>query len=390
MTPSWNELIDNFRDIGDRIVARTWNGHSELSRQETWRALFTAQAQGLLNMVYADPDHPDWTPSLNNVLNLAAPNPDFLYHYCAIRPGGSYRICGYRGSNLFVYLNQGRDFYASTTTPGPALAGLDLDTMEIGEDGYLEILVSPGRPEGYTGNWWQLHPEANYLAMRQAAYDWRNEVDARLAIDRLDAPALPTRPTAAEIGERLAGLSSWIENGTAIWYEHMNEMRRKEIINRLEVYDYSGVGGFAGQVYLEGIYELAPDEALILDTEIPERSFYWSFLVTNDQFCTVDFMNRQSSLNPKQIRVDSDGRFRAVISQADPGVPNWLDTGGYDTGMIQGRWNQCSSAPVPNLTRVKLSELRQHLPADTPVVTPEQRDAALRQRRIGAQLRRRW
>ena len=38
----------------------------------------------------------------------------------------------------------------------------------------------------------------------------------------------------------------------------------------------------------------------------------------------------------------------------------------------------------------KLAELHAHLPADTQWVTPEERIAALRKRRIGAQLRRRW
>lgn len=196
--------------------------------------------------------------------------------------------------------------------------------------------------------------------------------------------------SADEIGERLAKLSEWIENATIIWYEHMNEMRKKDVVNRLEVYDYSGIGGFAGQIYLEGIYELEADEALILETDILEKSFYWSFLVTDDQFSTVDYLNRQSSLNPKQIRADSDGTFRAVISAQDPGVPNWLDNGGYRSGMIQGRWNQCSSAPVPTLTKVKLVDVRNYLPQDTPTITPAERDAVLRERRTGAQLRRRW
>src|SRR6218665_1558131 len=143
MTLSWNELIERYKDIGDRMAAKTWHGDSELSRQETFRALMTAHAQGLMNMVHSDPDHPDWTPLLNNVLNLAAPNPDFLYYHAALRPGGTYRICGYRGTSLFVYVNQGRDMYPTTRQPGPALDGLDIDTLKIGSDGYFEVLLSP-------------------------------------------------------------------------------------------------------------------------------------------------------------------------------------------------------------------------------------------------------
>ncbi len=101
-------------------------------------------------------------------------------------------------------------------------------------------------------------------------------------------------------------------------------------------------------------------------------------------------MYRQSSLNGHQARVDSDGRFRAVISLEDPGVHNWLDPGGTLRGLLIGRWLGCSSNPVPTLKRVPLKEVRKHLPADTPVVAAEERAAQLRARRIGGQLRRRW
>jgi hypothetical protein len=101
-------------------------------------------------------------------------------------------------------------------------------------------------------------------------------------------------------------------------------------------------------------------------------------------------MNRQTHLNGFTAHVDRDGKFRAVVSATDPGVPNWLDTMGYLKGSLLGRWLESSSTPIPRVTRIKLADLRKHLPADTPVVTAEARDAAIRLRRKGAQLRRRW
>ena len=95
-------------------------------------------------------------------------------------------------------------------------------------------------------------------------------------------------------------------------------------------------------------------------------------------------------LHGHQARIDADGRFRAVVAPRDPGVPNWLDTAGILHGAIQGRWNRASSAPQPTLTRVALEDVRNHLPADTPVVTSEERERVLRERRMGAQMRRKW
>ena len=71
-------------------------------------------------------------------------------------------------------------------------------------------------------------------------------------------------------------------------------------------------------------------------------------------------------------------------------MPNWLDPAGYTEGGIYGRWYDCDSEPLPTLKRVKLTELRDHLPTDTPVVTPEERAEELRVRVRACQRRRRW
>ena len=71
-------------------------------------------------------------------------------------------------------------------------------------------------------------------------------------------------------------------------------------------------------------------------------------------------------------------------------MPNWLDPAGYTEGGIYGRWYDCDSEPLPTIKRVKLAELRQHLPADTPMVTPEERAEQLRRRVRACQQRRRW
>jgi hypothetical protein len=162
----------------------------------------------------------------------------------------------------------------------------------------------------------------------------------------------------------------------------VNAIKRSGVIDEM--------GGLPQQAYYDGMHEITDDEALILETDLPRESRYWQALVGDDRFCTVDWVNRQSSLNDHQAVIDSDGRFRAVISRLDPGVPNWLDKGDYPWGVIQMRWNRASDHPDPTITKVPFSAVRNHLPADTPVVTPEERRELLRARREGAQLRRIW
>ena len=101
----------------------------------------------------------------------------------------------------------------------------------------------------------------------------------------------------------------------------------------------------------------------------------------NFWFETLDHANHQSCLNGHQIEVDGDGRFRVVISQTDPGVPNWLDTAGRSNGLIQYRWAWTNNEPEPECRVVSLEELRSALPAATGSVTPAERAQAVRRRR---------
>ena len=79
-----------------------------------------------------------------------------------------------------------------------------------------------------------------------------------------------------------------------------------------------------------------------------------------------------------------------MISAEDPGIPNWLDNAGYTAGVILARWEMCDTYPDHIVRKVKTADVRKYLPADTPVVTPEQRDANIRLRKKGVQLRKRW
>lgn len=158
----------------------------------------------------------------------------------------------------------------------------------------------------------------------------------------------------------------------------------------MKIFDVSQMSGLAGQFYYEGAYDLADDEALITEVKVPAKYRYWSIILTNALYETTDWYNNQASLNDKQGVMDSDGVFRTVISARDPGVHNWLDTSGYSSGAVQGRWFEASEKPMPSMKKVKLADVDRHLPADTKRVTLAERAIALRNRRLAAQMRIIW
>ena len=108
---------------------------------------------------------------------------------------------------------------------------------------------------------------------------------------------------------------------------------------------------------MQMIYDIAPGEALVVETEIPQAR-YWSIQMNDMWWQTTDYTHHQSSLNGHQARVDADGRVRMVISRDDPGVPNWIDPVIPGIGIAQWRWYLSDRHPLPSVTNMNVHDLR--------------------------------
>lgn len=385
----WSTFLDSLKSA-EEVLKVLIDPDAPYQQQQGVRLLAMSLSQGYLALMHQDLEHPDWIPFYNNVYLSGAPSPDFTYHRAFIDGGGVYRISGDRGTTRFINFTIATYTAGITEKMSGSVGSYEIDDLTINKDGAFEVILSAERPKGYDGNWWYLDPRAKHVQARQASYDWLNEVDGRLAIERLDLPPTGRGWRQEEIADRLRQLARFPEGYARFMLEHVKNLYDRGAINNFEFTTYSEVGGVAKQYYWEGLFEFAPDEALIVETDIPERAKYWSIQLCDLLLQGLDWQNCQSGLNGHQARLDSDGRFRGVMSITDPGVPNWLDTVGLCKGMMLGRWTDCSSQPMPTITKVKLAELRKHLPADTPRVSAAEREQALRLRRKGAQLRRRW
>jgi len=358
-------------------------------RRDLFRLALSAVANGYLSHIALDPRRPTWTPCWNISMNMGGPCPDYTYRTTEVDPRGTYRISGFRGSNRFVEIGQqSYEILGHEGETSVAPMQHDLDDLTLGPQGEFSVILSPERPAGHDGDWWPLQPRTVRLLLRQCAVDWIAETDARLAIERLD-DAPPT--TAAEVDRRIGNLARWAEGmvrfdiDLARWYRENHGINVLTRSKKIE-----SIGGMPNQVYYDGAYQIDDDEALVIETALPRECTYWSLLVADDRFSTVDWANHQSSLNEAQARLDSDGKLRVVISRRDPGVQNWLDKADNPWGIIQMRWKRPTDAPDATVTRVKLADVRRHLPADTPAYGAAEREEAIRKRRVGYQLRLHW
>ena len=388
----WEQLIEGLRPLGDAMRARVparLRGDAQVMA-ESMRLLLAGITRATTDALVGDRRHPMFVPELNIAQNIFQPNADTIYLSCLIERGGSYIIRGDRGTVRMVILALMGPDTLRTGQHHPLLGQIDFDTLTVDSDGRFELVIAPTRPAGYTGDWHQLDPLCEKFMVRIVGCDWGVEREPRFGIARLDVDEGKGRPSAAALHHAFGEIPGIVGVCALAFPTHVEELRDQGHLNALKIFDVSQMSGLVGQFYYEGAYELADDEALITEVKVPASYRYWSIILTNDLYETTDWYNNQSSLNDKQGVVDSDGVFRTVISARDPGVHNWLDTSGYATGAIQGRWFEASEKPMPSIRKVKLAEVMQSLPADTKLVSPSERAIALRNRRLAAQMRKIW
>ncbi|MBO9376207.1 DUF1214 domain-containing protein [Sphingomonas histidinilytica] len=317
-----------------------------------------------------------------------APSPDFRYHWTAIDGRRTYRIWGRRGNTRWLDIQAQHGWWGDADQRN--LANWDIDEFELGADGSFEAIASA---DPQPGNWMKLDRDSHNICLlvRDVWDDWANADGATIHIECIDrAPSDTVLLSEAQIAERL-GKIAHMTSFSVDWYQDMSDTVLREAggSNRLwlPTMSVSNVGGNPRAVYIQMIYDLAEDEALIIDSEIPDCK-YWSLQLADPWFQTTDYRFHASSINDKQARRDADGRVRIVLSPRDPGVPNWVDTAGLLKGLGMWRWYLSPSHPVPATSKVKLAEVRDHLPADTPTVSPAERAEMLATRQ--AQVARRF
>ncbi|MFY9328622.1 MAG: hypothetical protein WAO76_11485 [Georgfuchsia sp.] len=384
---SWDEYVDLLRPAAG-LLKKTWRPDDEEYRADLYRQLVMNISYAYFQYFQSNETHPEFMPLWNSVF-LLQPNPDDVYYYAPLDGRLRYRIVGDRGTTHLINFQFGWGMMGMVDPPGKNTSYFEDADIVVDKNGKFEFVISAEKPPGYSGSWHRIEADTDYLIVRMRSYDWGNEKDTRMAIECLDAPALKRRMPPEEIAERLEGALTLSERWSKHWFEYQLDLLKRIGKNVFELNKFEGMG-LAKQYYWTAIFDLNPGEALILETELPEERPYWNVQLNDPYFNAVEFVYRQTSLNGHSARVDADGKFRAVLSLEDPGVPNWLDPGEFRQGTIFGRWMQCSSAPLPTLRKVPLAEIRRHLPGDTPVVSVQERAESLRARRLGAQLRRRW
>lgn len=207
-----------------------------------------------------------------------------------------------------------------------------------------------------------------------------------LHIEAIDEkPARPMLLDESEMIDRLLRAGRLIDYVISNYAMSMADTVIKQVgYHRFHAPQFSATGGASpAATYNLMVFDLKPDEALIIESEIPDPKF-WNLVLQDVWGQTIDYIYHQSSLNGHQAHVDDDGKFRIVISKEDPGVLNWIDPVTSLRGVAVVRWYFAKRKAHPSATKIPLAKVLEYLPKDTLIVTPTQRKKLLEQRRRSA------
>ena len=339
------ELADIFAESANHVVYGDPRIDTDLLRGEALRYFTRLFASGLVAEVeFCDPAYPNLTSFLTPWLNWGYPNPDGRYHWTMLSGEYEYRIWGNRGSHrlldIEVWEGDLSNMNGCSVVGGYRHIFGGKSDFHVESDGSFEVTLSRDeRP----GNWVPLPPGIGHLYIREWFYDLEQEEPGKYFIERIGA-TYPPPPTSAD------SLLDSFERLVSFLRTIPDNMRRGADQHYLSAPGTVGFPGsllqmdsgreisFRNQFYARGIFECATDEAVIMEVEPPQAQ-YWIFVLMSHFWEHFDWRGRQISINGHEAVIDTDGVFRAVIAHHDPGVINWLDTGGHARGLIGGRYN---------------------------------------------------
>jgi hypothetical protein len=201
-----------------------------------------------------------------------------------------------------------------------------------------------------------MQPDTSSLIVRQTFQDRKREHIAELAIERIGGERAPAPVTPAFVDRGLAQAAAYVAGTAALFADWAEGFAAKK--NQLPKFDPAIAAAAHGDpniAYYHGYWELADDEALLIEVT-PPACEYWNFQLNNHWMESLDYRWHQIALNHSQVKPRPDGSVRLVIAHQDPGVPNWIETAGHRRGTMCLRWVGAKQHPDPVTRVVKQKE----------------------------------
>jgi hypothetical protein len=381
---AWERFCAELARAGEALQRPT-TPRDELTQAEGLRHLARMIRAGVENRLeLADLTHPVITPMVDRWLLYEGVTSDARYHHALIDGAASHRILGTRGTaplfEIGIYTGK-----QAVHEDSHLLGSLTESELRVEPDGRFEVALGT---QPRAGNWLRTDARARYLMIREYAQDWRATRAGSFEITREPAPGAPEPLRLETARAGLFGAADFVARATSFWAslsDHWaslapnrflytprgggTQLRRLDDEGReISQPDWERMSGISGDARTEvappaghefscGWFRLEQDEALVVRFE-PVPAPYWGLELANYWYEPLAHRSGRAILNDRSALREADGSVVAVISQRDPGRPNWLDTAGHREGMMIFRLSRSQAPPPPIAT--ELVRLRDH------------------------------
>jgi len=340
----WSEFCDALKSAGEQVLAADIPPDA-LTRAEGYRYLTRLLRLGL---EFANPDFPEFYSLSHETAKIGNDNPDNYYLNCAVDGRRDYRISGHRGTVDYLSIETKAGSFAGGGDMAPT-GHVNVDDLEVTAAGEFELIVSARE---HAGNWLPMTAASDNILVRQTFRQRKRERPAALAIECLNAEGSDALDPArfanqlAQVAPFVAGTASLFRGWMETFGDHVNRLPPNDQQMCLRA------GGDPAIYYHNSRWQLAPDEALLIDFTPPGRCRAWNFQLSNHWMESLDYRYHRICINNHGARLEADGSVRIVVSHlADGPHPNWLTTAGHSHGGMLLRYVDAGDHP-PVRTRV--------------------------------------
>ncbi|OBJ36711.1 hypothetical protein A5630_06680 [Mycolicibacterium mucogenicum] len=308
-------------------------------------------------------------------------NPDNLYRVAFINPNRTYvidgKVNGVMPADVNITVQVGQVGGAATVITG--------DTLQVNPDGTFQIEAGNDASRAGTPNYLYLPPGASGILVRNTISDWNTQQGLTMNITQTSNESV--RLTQTQITNTALGI---MKQGETAFPQAWFPLANKVPVNQLSQPANQGSTTLQTQMQSVGHFQLTNNQALVITVD-PGTAKFFNIPITNDWGVSVDYVNSPGSLNNAQAIANPDGTYTFVVSPTDPGVANWVSTGGLNQGTIYARFQNldpnATTNPTVTTQVVSLSDLRKALPTSTVWYTPAQRAQEIAERQSGYTLR---
>lgn len=361
-----HELIDELAALDQQFLAGDRAQTDPPTVLEGYRWMFSILSVGLDAFVWGDVTAPRFVDIVGPTRKWGGDNADAFYQYAPLDPTRTYRVTAERADAAYFSLtvyggpDDGRYSERIVATVNDLDIGSADRPASTRDDETIEIWLSTtdprnrpedereGRPCAPDAVWLRLEPDAVCAITRDYLADPSTGRRMHWNIEAVGDPG-PWRPTDESEARRFRAALTWVREQAQMVPVVLADPNTVAEPYPVPQQTFGWAAGDAA--YAMGSFRLAEDEALVIRGRSPECAF-WNMCLWNPYLHTYDSAHDRVTINGFQTSYEPDGSWEIVISELDPGRPNWVRTQGHRHGLVWFRWFHPEATPDRPSTEV--------------------------------------